>query len=172
MAAAQADVKLQDFTNIFSLDGKVAVVTGGSRGLVRSHTSSPPSTHKANPPAQGLHAASGLLQAGCSKVYITSRKAQACEEAVAALNALPNLRPGAKAISIPADASKTSEIERLVKEVSKTTDHVDILFANAGATWGAPFEDHTDASFSRVMDLNVKSVFFTVQKYVATPPTP
>jgi len=85
---------------------------------------------------------------------------------VAALNALPNLRPGAKAISIPADASKTSEIERLVAEVGKTTDHVDILFANAGATWGAPFDDHTDASFSKVMDLNVKSVFFTVQKYV------
>ena len=87
----------------------VAVVSGGSRGL-------------------GLHAASGLLQAGCSKVFITSRKAKACEEAVAALNALPTK---GKAFSIPADSSKIAEIERLVEEVKKETDHVDILFANA-----------------------------------------
>jgi len=146
MTAAQADVELTGFDTIFNLEGKVAVVTGGSRGL-------------------GLHAASGLLQAGCSKVYITSRKAKACEEAVAALNALPNKRPGAQAISVPADSAKVSEIERLVAEVSKTTDHVDILFANAGATWGAPFETHPESAFSKVMDLNVKSVFYTVQKF-------
>jgi NAD(P)-dependent dehydrogenase (short-subunit alcohol dehydrogenase family) len=106
-----------------------------------------------------------LMQAGCSKVYITSRKAKACEEAVAALNALPNKRPGAVAISVPADSSKISEIERLAAEVAKTTDHVDILFANAGATWGAPFETHPESAFSKVMDLNVKSVFYTVQKF-------
>lgn len=105
-----------------------------------------------------------MLQAGASKVYITSRKAKGCEEAVAALNALPNKRPGAKAISVPADSSKLEEIERLCKEIAKTTDHVDILFANAGATWGAPFETTPADSFSKVMDLNVKSVFFTVQK--------
>lgn len=107
---------------------------------------------------------SRLLQAGCSKVYITSRKAKACEEAVAALNALPNKRPGAEAISVPADSSKISEIERLVAEIQKTTDHVDILFANAGATWGASFDTHPPDAFSKVMDLNVKSVFYTVQK--------
>jgi NAD(P)-dependent dehydrogenase (short-subunit alcohol dehydrogenase family) len=159
---AEAQVALKDFKSIFSLEGKVAVVTGGSRGL-------------------GLHAASGyistqapieiiyltlhsLLQAGCSKVYITSRKAKACEEACAALNALPNKAPGAKAISVPADSSKASEIERLVKEVSKTTDHVDILLANAGATWGEKFDTHPESAFSKVMDLNVKSIFLTVQK--------
>ncbi|KIX93238.1 uncharacterized protein Z520_11093 [Fonsecaea multimorphosa CBS 102226] len=146
MGSAQQDVELQDFGSIFSLEGKVAVVTGGSRGL-------------------GLNVASGFLQAGCSKVYITSRKAKACEEAVAALNALPNKRPGAVAISVPADASKISEIERLAAEVAKTTDHVDILFANAGATWGAPFDTHPENAFSKVMDLNVKSVFYTVQKF-------
>ncbi|OAL22063.1 hypothetical protein AYO20_11257 [Fonsecaea nubica] len=145
MGSAQQDVELQDFGSIFSLEGKVAVVTGGSRGL-------------------GLNVASGFLQAGCSKVYITSRKAKACEEAVAALNALPNKRPGAVAISIPADAAKISEIERLAAEIAKTTDHVDILFANAGATWGAPFDTHPENAFSKVMDLNVKSVFYTVQK--------
>ena len=162
--SAAADVKLDNFNDFFSLKGKVAVVTGGSRGL-------------------GLHAASGLMQAGeyiilpqyqpassdhyttgCSKVYITSRKADACDEACKALNALPNKAPGAKAISVPADGSKVKEIERLVAEVGKTTDHVDILYANAGATWGAPLETHTDSQFAKVMDLNVKSVFFTVQK--------
>ena len=125
--SAAADVDLPDFKSIFDLDGKVAVVTGGSRGL-------------------GLQAASGLLRAGCSKVYITSRKAKACEEACAALNAIPTKRPGAQAISIPADISKVEEIERLVAEVRKTTDHVDILFANAGATWGSTFDEHPPAA--------------------------
>ncbi|KAF2433580.1 gluconate 5-dehydrogenase [Tothia fuscella] len=143
---AKAQAQLKDFTNIFRLDGKVAVVTGGSRGL-------------------GLHAASGLLQAGCSKVFITSRKSDACKEACAALNALPNLSPGAVAISVPADSSKISEIEKLVREVGKHTDHVDILFANAGATWGADFDSHPENAFSKVMDLNVKSVFYTIQKF-------
>ncbi|KAK4575108.1 hypothetical protein LTR86_000960 [Recurvomyces mirabilis] len=141
--SAQADVQLRDFKSLFSLNGKVAVVTGGSRGL-------------------GLHAASGLLQAGCSKVFITSRKAKACEEACEALNALPC---NGKAISIPADLAKPGEVERLVKEVEKYTDKVDILFANAGATWGAPFDEHPENAFQKVMDLNVKSVFVCSQKF-------
>lgn len=81
-----------------------------------------------------------------------------------ALNALPNKRPHAVAISVPADLSKVSEIERLAGEISKQTAHIDILFANAGATWGAPFETHPAAAFSKVMDLNVKSIFYTIQK--------
>lgn len=140
--SAEADVKLDNFKSIFSLDGKVAVVTGGSRGL-------------------GLHAASGLIQAGCSKVFITSRKAAACEEACAALNALPF---AGKAISVPADIAKPAEIERLVAEVAKHTDHVDILFANAGASWGAPFDKSPESAWTKVMDLNVKSVFICIQK--------
>lgn len=142
--SAEADVQLKDWKNIFSLNSKVAVITGGSRGL-------------------GLHAASGLAQAGCSKIFITSRKAKACEEAVAALNALPNIQ--CKAISVPADLAKKGEVERLVKEVEKHTDHVDILFANAGATWGAAFDEHPEDAFQKVMDLNVKSVFVCAQKF-------
>lgn len=99
-------------------------------------------------------------------MFITSRKADACNAAVAALNALPNKQPGAKAYSIPADSSKIAEIERLVKEVGKETDHVDILFANAGATWGSYFDKVDEKNgWDKVMDLNVKGVFFTIQKY-------
>ena len=145
LTEASAQVALNDFPNIFRLDGKVAVVTGGSRGL-------------------GLNAASGLLQFGCSKVFITSRNAKACDEACAALNALPNKAPGAVAISLPADSSKVAEIERLVREVTEHTDHVDILLANAGMGWGEPFDTHPEKAFIRVMDLNVKSVFYTIQK--------
>ncbi|OAL04705.1 NAD(P)-binding protein [Phaeosphaeriaceae sp. SRC1lsM3a] len=147
MASAESDVQLHDFSNIFNLKGKVAVVSGGSRGL-------------------GLHAASGLLQAGCSKVFITSRKASACDAAVAALNALPNKAPGARAYSVPADSSKVSEIARLVKEVEKETDHIDILFANAGASWGSRFDEVDEKNgWDKVMDINVKGVFFTIQKF-------
>ncbi|KAK6362577.1 hypothetical protein TWF730_000034 [Orbilia blumenaviensis] len=128
---------------LFSTPGKIAVVTGGSRGL-------------------GLHAATALLLSGCSKVYITSRKASACEEAVKALNALPGIK--GKAISIPADISKQEEITRFVKEVQKDVDHVDILIANAGATWGAPYGSWKKEYWDKVMTLNVTSVFLLVQE--------
>jgi NAD(P)-dependent dehydrogenase (short-subunit alcohol dehydrogenase family) len=58
----------------------------------------------------------------------------------------------------------------LVAEVAKHTDHVDILFANAGASWGASFDKTPENTFNKVMDLNVKSVFLCVQKYVETCP--
>ncbi|RGP80490.1 gluconate 5-dehydrogenase [Fusarium longipes] len=141
-----AEAQLQDFPSLFSLKGKVAVVTGGSRGL-------------------GLHAASAFLQAGASKVFISSRKAAACEEACKALNALPNLSPGAVAISVPADSSKFEGVESLLAQVKKHTDRVDILFANAGATWGESFDTHPDSAFAKVMDLNVKAVFNTIRLF-------
>lgn len=139
-----AEAELQDFPSLFSLKGKVAVVTGGSRGL-------------------GLHAASAFLQAGASKVFISSRKAKACEEACKALNAQPNLSPGAVAISVPADSSTMAGVESLLEQVKKHTDRVDILFANAGATWGEKLDTHPDNAFQKVMDLNVKAVFNTIR---------
>ncbi|KAL3956647.1 hypothetical protein ACCO45_009493 [Purpureocillium lilacinum] len=141
-----AEAQLHDFPSLFSLKGKVAVVTGGSRGL-------------------GLHAASAFLQAGASTVFISSRKASACDEAVAALNALPNLAPGARAVAVPADSSTQAGVADLLAQVRRHTDKVDILFANAGATWGEAFDAHPDKAFAKVMDLNVKAVFNTIRDF-------
>ncbi|KAL7959239.1 hypothetical protein V8C34DRAFT_280731 [Trichoderma compactum] len=144
--SATVEATLEDFPSLFSLKGKVAVVTGGSRGL-------------------GLHAASAFMQAGCSKVFISSRKAAACEEACKVLNALPGRAASATAISVPADSATMAGVNSLLAEVSKHTDHVDILFANAGATWGEAFDTHPDEAFAKVMDLNVKAVFNTVRVF-------
>lgn len=179
-AEAKAQTDLKNFQDIFSLEGKVVVVTGGSRGLglhaasgsVISPLSAPsvclcPCFKQKFPENLLTYLHNSFLQAGCSKVYITSRKAAACALACEALNALPNKRPGSVAISVPADSAKIADVEALVREVEKTTDHVDILFANAGATWGAAFDKHPDEAFAKVMDLNVKSVFNTIRLYVS-----
>ncbi|RDA84156.1 hypothetical protein CP532_4535 [Ophiocordyceps camponoti-leonardi (nom. inval.)] len=145
MSSAKAEAHLDDFPSLFSLHGKTAVVTGGSRGL-------------------GLHAASALLQAGAERVFISSRKANACDEACQALNAQPNLR--GKAEPIPADLSTAAGVKKLAEEVSRRTGgRVDILLANAGATWGAPLEKHPDEAVAKVLDLNVRSVFNAVRDF-------
>ncbi|KAK4138567.1 NAD(P)-binding protein [Trichocladium antarcticum] len=141
-----AEAQLDSFPSLFSLDGKIAVVTGGSRGL-------------------GLSAASALLQAGCSRVFISSRKAAACAAACAALNAQPNLRPGARAIAVPADCATLEGVRSLFATVSSQTFHVDILLANAGATWGEGFDTHPDDAFAKVMDLNVRGVFNLIREF-------
>ncbi|KAK1760910.1 oxidoreductase [Echria macrotheca] len=143
-----SDAQLRDFPSLFSLKGKVAIVTGGSRGL-------------------GLSAASALIQAGAEKVFISSRKQAACESACKTLNAL--IPPSSSsspvvAIPIPADSSTLEGIRHLISEVQKHTSHVDILLANAGATWGAPFDSHPDAAFAKVMDLNVRGVFNLIRE--------
>ncbi|KAL3461886.1 gluconate 5-dehydrogenase [Aspergillus heterothallicus] len=147
MSAADL-VRLENFSNIFSLRGKVAVVTGGSRGL-------------------GLHAASGFIQSGCSKVYLIARTESDVKVAAAALNNLdaPGKEQDAQAIPIVGDISKPGECERVAAEIAKTTDHVDILLANAGATYIAPFDEYTEDDFARVMNVNVNSVFFSIQKF-------
>ena len=126
--------------NLFSVKGKVALVTGGSRGI-------------------GEMIAAGLLANG-AKVYISSRKAQACDEAAKRLS--DNF--GGECISIPANVSDLDGIQALVDEISKREKHLDILVNNAGVSWGAPIEEFPEVGWDKVMDTNVKGVFFLTQK--------
>jgi NAD(P)-dependent dehydrogenase (short-subunit alcohol dehydrogenase family) len=123
------------FVDLFGLSGKVAVVTGGSRGI-------------------GLMIARGLLQAGAERVYISSRKADACAEAQKELSSYGD------AVAIPADLSNEPECQRLAAEIADREPKVHILVNNAGATWGAPFEEFPAAAWDRVIDVNVKAPFF------------
>ncbi|KAH8588589.1 hypothetical protein B0O99DRAFT_524658 [Bisporella sp. PMI_857] len=139
--------ELQNFDRLFRLDRKVALVTGGSRGL-------------------GLYTATAFLRSGAKKVYITARRAggeQGIDQAVAKLNALPEIK--GKAVGIPANVSNEAEILRLVEAIKKDEGKLDILIANAGATWGSKFEDAPDHASAKILDLNVRGVFLLAQKF-------
>jgi 2-deoxy-D-gluconate 3-dehydrogenase len=131
------DMTLQ---NLFSVKGKVALVTGGSRGI-------------------GEMIAAALLANG-AKVYISARKAAACDEAAQRLMA----NYGGECISIPANVAEIDGIEGLVAEITKREKHLDILINNAGVSWGAPIDDFPEIGWDKVMDTNVKGVFFLTQK--------
>jgi NAD(P)-dependent dehydrogenase (short-subunit alcohol dehydrogenase family) len=118
---------------LFSVAGKKAVVTGGTRGI-------------------GYMIAEGLLKAG-AEVFISSRKADSCDEAAQELGKLGTVHAFAR------DLGQESECRLLVEQVAEHTDTVDILVNNAGATWGAPLEDYPESGWDRVMDINVKGVF-------------
>ncbi|KAL7309548.1 hypothetical protein PS15m_010412 [Mucor circinelloides] len=128
-----------DYKNLFNVANKVVLVTGGSRGI-------------------GEMIATGFVSAG-AKVYISSRSVEACEKVAAELNAKG---PG-KCISLPADLQKLDEVKRLVQELSKKEDHLDVLVNNAGATWGENFTDFPDDAFDKVLTLNLKRVFTLTQ---------
>ncbi len=118
---------------LFSVRGKKAIVTGGTRGI-------------------GYMIAQGLLEAG-AEVFITSRKADACEQAAQELGKLGTVHAFSR------DLSKESECRLFVEDVEKQTDSIHILVNNAGASWGAPIADYPESGWDRVMDLNVKGVF-------------
>lgn len=125
----------------FRLDGKVALITGGSRGL-------------------GLHAATAFLLAGAELVIISARKAEGAQginQAVEKLNKIQGIK--GRAVGIAANVAQLEDTERLVAEVKKLTSKLHILVANAGATWGGPFEPTPDWSSQKVLDLNVRGVF-------------
>ena len=124
---------------LFDLDGKVAVVTGGTRGI-------------------GLMIARGLLDAG-ARVYISSRKPEAGDAAVAELAAHGTV------VSVPADLSTEEECLRLAAEVADREERVHILVNNAGATWGASFEEFPDAAWDKLLALNLKAPFFTTRAF-------
>ncbi|MBK7329271.1 MAG: SDR family NAD(P)-dependent oxidoreductase [Dehalococcoidia bacterium] len=120
-------------SHLFDISGKVAVVTGGSRGI-------------------GLMIARGFVEAG-AKTYISSRKADVCN-AVA-----EELSGSGQCISIPADLGSEAGCRYLADEVAKREEQVHILVNNAGATWGAPIAEFPDDAFDKVMNLNVKGIF-------------
>jgi NAD(P)-dependent dehydrogenase (short-subunit alcohol dehydrogenase family) len=126
--------------DLFDLSGKTAVVTGGSRGI-------------------GHMIAGGLLQAG-ARVYISSRKADACAAAVQDLS-----RYGTVA-AVPADLSTEAECLRLAGEVGQREPDLNILVNNAGATWGAPLEEFPAAAWDKVIDLDLKAPFFLTRAFL------
>ena len=124
-------------SDLFSLQGRVALVTGGSRGI-------------------GRMIAAAFLRQG-AKVYISARKAEACAEAAAELSAL------GECIALPADVSSVAGAQALATELARHEDSLDILVNNAGAAWGAPFDEFPESGWDKVLDLNLKAPFFLTQ---------
>ena len=126
---------------LFDLTGRVALVTGGSRGL-------------------GLQMAHALGEAG-ARVMVSARKPDELEAAVAQLRAA-----GIEADWIAADCAQQADIHRLGAETLQRMGGVDILVNNAGAAWGAPAEDHPIEAWDKVMNLNVRG-YFILSQYLA-----
>ena len=123
--------------NLFDLTGKVALVTGGSRGI-------------------GEMIAEGYVLNGV-KTYISARKADACDATA------ERLSEHGKCISMPADLSTVEGVHHLANELKAREPKLDILVNNAGATWGASLEEFPEDGWDKVMDINVKGPFFLTQ---------
>ena len=124
-------INVQD---LFSIKGKVALVTGGSRGI-------------------GLMIARGFVEAG-AKVYISSRKKEVCDRVAEELSEI------GQCISIPSDLSSTAGRDQLVRLLFEKEEALHVLVNNAGAAWGAPLAEYPEDGWDKVMDTNVKSIFF------------
>lgn len=122
-----------ELSTLFSVDGKVAVVTGGSRGI-------------------GRMIAEALVRSG-ARVIISSRKADACDAAAAELSELGHCT------SVPADLSNAAGVRHLADAVGERERQLHLLFNNAGATWGAPLEEFPDEAWDKVLSTNVKAPF-------------
>lgn len=125
-----------DINSLFGLHGKVALITGGSRGI-------------------GAMFVEGFLAAGCERIYISARKGPQIAAAVE--------RFGDRVIGIPGDVSTVEGCRTLAAEIAAREPKLDILINNAGAAWGAPFEEFPESGWDKVMDLNVKGPFFLTQ---------
>jgi NAD(P)-dependent dehydrogenase (short-subunit alcohol dehydrogenase family) len=123
-----------DTTQLFSLKGRTALITGGSRGI-------------------GRMIAEGFLAQG-ARVYISARKAAACDETAKELSAFGHC------VSLPADVSTLEGAQALVDAYAEHEGSLDILVNNAGAAWGAPYEEFPESGWDKVVDLNLKTPFF------------
>jgi NAD(P)-dependent dehydrogenase (short-subunit alcohol dehydrogenase family) len=126
-----------DTTQLFSLKGRSALITGGSRGI-------------------GRMIAEGFLAQG-ARVYISARKAAACDQTAKELSAFGHC------VSLPADVSTLEGAQALVDAYAKHEDALDILVNNAGAAWGAPYAEFPESGWDKVVDLNLKTPFFLTQ---------
>ncbi len=124
---------------LFSVEGKTVLVTGGSRGI-------------------GEMIATGFLTNG-ARVFISSRKADACNATAARLAETY----GGECTSLPADLSTVEGAESLAATIGEHVDHLDVLVNNAGASWGASLGEFPEVGWDKVMDTNVKGVFFLTQ---------
>ena len=129
-----------DLQSLFSVAGKTALVTGGSRGI-------------------GEMIAAGYLANGV-KVYISSRKADQCNATAARLADTY----GGECISLPANLADLTGIDSLTAQLREREDHLDILVNNAGVSWGAPLDEFPEVGWDKVFDTNVKGVFFLTQR--------
>ena len=126
--------------DLFSIEGKVALVTGGSRGI-------------------GEMIAAGFLANG-AKVYISSRKADVCDATAERLQQ----EFGGECISLPANLADVEGCQALADAIAEREEQLDILVNNAGVSWGAPIDEFPENGWDKVFDTNVKGVFFLTQK--------
>jgi len=131
-------------SRLFDVKGKVAVVTGGSRGI-------------------GLMMCKTFVENGAT-VYVVSRKAAAVAEAVAALNGLSSCT--GRAVALPADVGTEAACKALAAEVASKESKIDILVNNAGITWGSDFEEHPEAAWGKTYNLNVTAMFQLTRAFV------
>jgi len=124
-------------SDLFSLTGKTALVTGGSRGI-------------------GRMIAAGFVEAG-ARVYVSSRKADACEKVAVELSEV------GECTALPADLATEGGCRTLAEALAAREERLHVLVNNAGNTWGAPFEEFDEAAWERVLALNVKGVFHTTK---------
>ncbi len=126
--------------DLFSIEGKTALVTGGTRGI-------------------GLMIARGFVEAG-ARVYVSSRKAEVCESVAAELSRVGTC------VGLPADLSTQEECDRIASEIGTRENSLSILVNNAGANWAAPLAEYPDAAWDKVLALNVKGIFHLTRALV------
>ncbi|MDQ6921738.1 MAG: SDR family oxidoreductase [Candidatus Dormibacteraeota bacterium] len=126
-------------SDLFSITGKTALVTGGSRGI-------------------GYMIAAEFLKAGVRRVYICARKAEACDAAARELSQYGDC------VSVPCDVGRPEGVETLARAVEEREDRLEILVNNAGTAWGAPLETHPIEQIDRVLQVNVRAVFHLTQR--------
>lgn len=127
--------------DLFSLEGRVALVTGGSRGI-------------------GAMIVKGFLTYGAKRVYITARKAAACDATAEELSQY------GECVSLPGDISTMEGIQGLADRIKEREEKLDILVNNAGAAWGAAFDEFPESGWDKTVDLNMKTPFFLTQALI------